>query len=300
MKLRVWQITLLMVAILTWSADGFCEGEGPILTGKVNATVTRGAKLPFNAVVDEVLVRPGQPVEAGTALLKYHLQDEARRDITRELTMGANTENLKSQVLTLERELANTTAERNRTRQLVSSGLGSRQALARLDDTVESLRNRIKLLGETIKKTESSFDIRLGELSDYFGKPLNVNEALPKELILKSPINGYVLSLDAGASPGQLLPAGSDPVQVGQMDPVIIRVPVYETDLNHIKIGDEAIVEIPSLGNKEFKGEVTEISWISSDMDVSKPSYYSVELTVPNPNLVMKPGFKAVARFKGN
>jgi HlyD family secretion protein len=45
---------------------------------------------------------------------------------------------------------------------------------------------------------------------------------------------------------------------------------------------------------------VNEISWVSNDMSVSNPSYYSVEITVPNPNLELKPGFKAVVRFKGS
>lgn len=276
------------------------QDTGPILTGKVNATVTRGATLPFNSVIDAVLVKPGQAVEAGAPLMRYHLQDEARRSLVRELTIGANTENLKSQVLSLERELANTNAERNKTKQLVASRLGSRQALARLDDTVQSLKDRINLLNETIKKTESNFDVRLKELSEYFGQSIEAGKPLPNELVLTSPIKGYVLSIDANVNPDQLLNEGFEPIQVGQMDPVIIRVPVYETDLNNIKVGDSASVEIPSLGNREFKGIVTEISWISTDMDVSKPSYYMVELTVPNPELLMKPGFKAIAHFKAN
>ena len=64
--------------------------------------------------------------------------------------------------------------------------------------------------------------------------------------------------------------------------------------------GDNVAVVIPSLGNKAFTGKVTEISWVSSDMSVSNPSYYSVEITVPNPSLELKPGFKAVVRFKGS
>lgn len=32
-------------------------------------------------------------------------------------------------------------------------------------------------------------------------------------------------------------------------------------------------------------------------MNVSSPSYYNVEMSIPNPNLDLKPGFKAVVRF---
>ena len=289
---------LIFFLIFSYSAAQAQE-TGPILTGKVNATVTRGVPLPFNSIVDDVLVKPGQLVEKGSPLIRYHLQDAAERELVKELTTGANTEDIKSQMLNMERELANTTAERNKTRQLVSTGLGSRQALARLEDSVTSLKDRISLLKKTISKMESNFDVRLKELGEHFGKPIRSGEKLPEELILASPIKGYVLSIDPAVNPDQLLTAGSLPVTVGQMDPVIIRVPVYETDLNNIKVGDTAAIEIPSLGNREFKGLVTEISWISTDMNVANPSYYMVELTVPNPELLMKPGFKAIAKFKG-
>lgn len=290
-------ISLAMVCLFAFTYARAQDPTGPILTGKVNTTVTRGVPFPFNAVVDEVLVRSGQPVDVGDPLVRYHLQDEAARILHHELTIGADTENLKGQVLNLERELANTTAERNKTRQLVSSGLGSRQALARLDDNVSSLKSRIQLLNTTIHKAESNFEARLKELSNYFGREIKSGEPLPEELVLTSPIKGYVLSVDAAVNPEQLLGAGMMPVHVGQMDPVIIRVPVYETDLRDIKVGDDAEVEIPSLNNRKFKGVVTDIAWLSDDMKVGNPSYYMVELSVPNPDLVMKPGFKAVARF---
>lgn len=106
-----------------------------------------------------------------------------------------------------------------------------------------------------------------------------------------------MLSVSAGASPGSLLPAGATPVSVGQLNPVIIRVPVYEADVNSIAVNDVATVQIPSLQDKEFMATVSEISWASTDMNVGNPSYYTVELTVPNPSLELKPGFKAIVRF---
>ena len=64
-----------------------------------------------------------------------------------------------------------------------------------------------------------------------------------------------------------------------------------------MKVGDKAKVEIPSLHNKQFEATVTQIAWFSNDMNVSSPSYYNVEMSIPNPNLDLKPGFKAVVRF---
>ena len=283
------------------AAESGSIGAGAtILTGKVVTTVTRGVPVPFHAVVDEVLVKPGQAVDKGAPLMRYHMQEEAERVLQREVTTGAGTEDLKGQVLDLERRLAETAAQRNKARQLAASGLGSAQASSRLEDDVHSLQRRIDLLRVTIQKTEKNFSARLEELSGYFGKPIKEGENLPAELTLTAPIDGYVLSLDATLYPGSLLGAGATPIRVGRLDPVLIQVPVYEAEISGIKAGDSVEVEIPSLNSKKFAGTVNEISWVSTDMSVSNPSYYSVEITVPNPNLELKPGFKAVVRFKGS
>ena len=240
-------------------------------TGKVVATVTRDVRLPFNAVIDEVLVRPGDAIKAGDPLVRYHLQDEAERVLQREVTTGAATESLRGQILDLERELVQARAERNRASQLAASGLGSRQALGRLEESVRSLQHRIELTQISIKKNEESFRARLKELEGYYGQPIREGETLPDQLVLTSPIDGYVLQLMPNLNPDVLLPAQATPVTVGQLDPVLIQVPVYEGDLGRIKEGGHARVEIPSLGDKVFSATITEISWISTNMDVAQP-----------------------------
>ena len=268
------------------------------LTGKVVTTVTRVAPMPFNGVVDEVLVRPGDAVEQGAPLLRYHLEDEAARVLQRELITGASTEGDRSQILSLQQQQKEIEAQRNKARQLAASGLGSRQASSRLEANYESLQRRIDLLKLTVDKREKTFAARLRELEGYFGQKLDPRGDLPESLTLTAPISGYVLSVTAETSPGSLLRQGSAPVSVGQLNPVLIRVPVYEADVNSIGVGDVATVQIPSLQDKEFMASVSEISWASTDMNVGNPSYYTVELTVPNPTLELKPGFKAIVLFK--
>ncbi|GFH62232.1 MAG: uncharacterized outer membrane efflux protein [Candidatus Desulfovibrio kirbyi] len=299
-----FSLVLALCCLLTGNASAADSASTSIvLTGKVMATVMRSVPIPFNAVVDEVLVKPGDAVQEGTPLLRYHLQDEAARGLQREVTTGATTtsgsttENVKSQILDMERQLAETTAQRNKARQLANSGLGSRQALNRLEDDVRSLQQRIELLHSTIQKAESNFALRLKELEDYFGEPIREGQLLPRILALTSPIAGYVLSLESSLNPGGVLAAGTAPVKVGQLNPVLIEVPVYEAEISGIKEGDVASVEIPSLENKKFTAKVSEIAWVSNDMTVTSPSYYTIELIVPNPDLELKPGFKAVVYF---
>lgn len=267
------------------------------LTGKVVTTVTRVAVMPFNGIVDEVLVRPGDAVERGAPLLRYHLQDEAARMLQRELITGAGTEEERGQILSLRQQQNEIEAQRNKARQLAASGLGSRKASSRLEAGYESIQRRIDLLELAIDKREKTFAARLEELEGYFGQKLDLAGDLPQTLTLTSPISGYVLAMTAETSPGALLAQGATPISVGQLNPVIIRVPVYEADVNSIAVDDVATVQIPSLQDKEFMATVSEISWASTDMNVGNPSYYTVELTVPNPTLELKPGFQAIVLF---
>lgn len=266
-------------------------------TGKVVATVTRLAVMPFNGIVDEVLVHPGDRVEKGAPLLRYHLEVADERQLAQELSLGGNNDGIRSNMLQLQSSLAETIAQRNKARQLAASGLGSRQALNRLEQDVTSLQQRIEILRATMQKNDANFERRLAEIQESFEEPLKPGKPLPAQLVLCAPISGHVLSVEGIVSEGALLQRGAQVVMVGRLDPVIIQVPVYEGELSHIAVGDQAEVSIASLRDKVFAATVSEISWTASDMNVSNPSYYTVELRVPNPDFELKPGYKAVVRF---
>ncbi len=291
------QIIALLLCTLFFSSAYAAEGPSTIINGKVISPVTRAKALPFEAIVDEVLVKPGQSVLENQVMMTYTLEETAERNLQKEITLGAGTEDTRSQVLTLQRELADVTAERNKARKLAASGLGSNQAFTRTEGDVKSLEQRINLLKQTAEKQEANFKRRLEELSGYFGTTITAGSDLPKKLVLTSPIGGHVLSVAAGLYAGTQLKVGSAPILVGKMDPMLIRVELYEDDMGSIKVGDVANVTIPSLDDKVFKATVANIAWTSNDVNVGTPSYFSVELTVPNPDLELKPGFKATITF---
>ncbi len=274
--------------------------QSTILSGKIVSTVTRAKALPFMAIVQEVLVNPGQEVTANEVLMKYVLTEEAERALRKELLQGAGTENTKAQILTLRSELANLRAESNKARKLAAAGLGSNQASARSASEVKLLEERITLLQQTLSKQEEAFKNRLDELSSHFGTPIEDATSLPKVLMLTSPMDGHVLSVGSQVQEGAQLGAGSAPVLVGKMDPMGIQVQVFEGEIGRIKVGNSATVTIPSLNDKVFKATVSQIAWTSSSLDVAQPSYFTVELTIPNQDLELKPGFKAIVEFDGD
>ncbi len=273
-------------------------GQATVLSGKVVSPVVRATPLPFNAIVEEVLIKPGQKVKKQQVLFTYSLPPEAERALHKEMTLGAGTENLRAQILTLQSQLADVEAERNKARQLAASGLGSSQAFKRMEADVYALNARIELLRQTIDKQNENFKKRLEELSTYFGSPIEAGAPLPKTLQLTSPMDGHVLSKATGLHAGALLELGAAPVLIGLMDPMLVQVQVYESEVGLLSVGASARVEIPSLNNAVFTGTVSEIAWTSNTMKVDAPSYFTVELSVPNPDMQLKPGFKAVVTFQ--
>ena len=289
---------IIALACLLLTTTPAAAAEVSRATGKVVATVTRLAVMPFNGIVDEVLVHPGDRVKKGDPLLRYHLEIADERQLAQELSLGGNNDGIKSSMLQLQSSLAETIAQRNKARQLASSGLGSRQALSRLEQDVTSLQERIELLRVTMRKNDANFQRRLAEIQESFEEPLKPGSPLPPaHLVLTAPISGHVLSVEGVVSEGALLSRGAQVVMLGRLDPVVIQVPVYEGELSNIAVGDKAEVSIASLRDKTFAATVSEISWTASDMNVSNPSYYTVELSVPNPDFELKPGYKAVVRF---
>ncbi len=304
--MKTVHISLIRASFLLWcllaaTPLGYAAevSQSTILSGKIVSTVTRAKVLPFNAIVQEVLVAPGQKVTTDEVLMKYTLSEEAERDLQKELLQGAGTENTKAQILTLRSELANLKAQSNKARQLAEAGLGSKQASARSASEVRLLEERIVLMQQTLNKEEEAFAQRLEELSSHFGTPVKGTHSLPKVLMLTSPMDGHVLSVGAQVQEGAQLGAGSRPILVGKMDPMGIQVQVFEGEIGRIKVGNSATVTIPSLGDKVFEATVSKIAWTSSSMDVAQPSYFTVELTIPNKDLELKPGFKAIVEFSG-
>lgn len=288
-------LAALFIFVFALAHSAMAE-ETTILTGKVRAPVTRNPPVNFNGVVEEVLVAPGDRVVMDQPILRYSLQDDARRALQREVNTGANMEGPLAQIHDLERQLTNAEAQRNKARSLAASGLGSNQALGRLQGDVASIEARIELLKATVEKNTENFSMRLEELSYYFDTDIKEGMKLPKYLYLKSPIEGYVIQISQDLNPGGTFHAGATPISIAQMDPMLIQVPVYEAEVSALSVGDEAKVEIPSLG-RNYTATISEISWVSNAMDVSQASYFNVELTIPNPDLELKPGFKAVVRF---
>jgi multidrug resistance efflux pump len=271
--------------------------ESAVLSGKLYCPVTRVVALPFAGIVDGIDVVPGKHVKKDAVLLHYSLEEKAANALEKELTQGAKTEDLQGQIIDLERQMVDVRSNIVTTRQLVSSKLDSRTKLQQQEDTLDALQRRVRLYRESIKRLEHIYKLRLSELENSFKRPIQENKP-PQQLFATSPMEGYVLSVAETVQIGALIAAGAAIAEIGSMDPMQIRVQVFENEAVKLKEGDGAVVRVPSLQDREYSGKILQIAWTPQTLQTEAPSFYNVLLEVPNKDLALKQGFKALVRFK--
>jgi len=294
MKLLAGVLMLLLLSAAPGRA-----AESTVLSGKLYCPVTRVVILPFTGKVVSIDVVPGKHVKKDEVLLRYSLEEKAAIALEKELNLGAQTETLQGQIVDLEREKVDVKSSITTTRQLVSSQLGSRNVLQQQEEKLDALNRRISLLRESIKKQEQSYKLRLAELEESFEQPIQGNK-LPQKLFVTSPMEGFVLSVADSVQSGALINAGTAIAEIGSMHPMQIRVQVFENEAVKLRVGDGAAVRVPSLQDREYAGKIMQIAWTPQTLHADAPSFYNVQLEVPNEDLALKQGFKALVRFKND
>ncbi len=105
---------------------------------------------------------------------------------------------------------------------------------------------------------------------------------------IRAPFDGYVT--ERWVDPGALVRAGSTPMlRLTQVDPVRVRVRVPESEALRVRADTRVRVEFPDSGRAPFEGRVARSSWELR----AKTRTLDVEIDVPNPDGVLRPGMSA-------
>jgi RND family efflux transporter MFP subunit len=124
------------------------------------------------------------------------------------------------------------------------------------DAELVSASENLKLLSSDIAKSHAT---------------LKSTEAKIDDLMLKSPIDGIVLSRNAEA--GSTIGAGSAVFRIANPKTLWVKIYVDERQSGLVKIGQSATVELRSLPNQPFKGEVSRIGAESDRITEERPVY---------------------------
>ena len=263
-----------------------------IFNGKLFCSLKRRVDLPFKGIITSLRVHSGQRVEAGEILATYKLAPEAVLAIQQRL-FPPQISDMETKLAEVDRGLVPLKSKQEELSHLVQKKLASPQSLVQANREMSfAVKQKTTLQGRLHNDRQLAQQDR-EVLGNLLGSSLKSGQ-VPREVALKAPISGYVIWVNPEVRVGAELPPLPAAFQIGVMDPMVVRAQAFEIEALQIKVGDRAEVTLDSLPGRKFQAEVSRISWSSITTGAEQPAYYEVELQVPNPDLALKEGLKAL------
>jgi multidrug efflux pump subunit AcrA (membrane-fusion protein) len=268
------------------------SGESEIIfNGKLFCSLKRRIDLPFKGVITSLRAHAGQPVRAGAILATYRLAPESVMAIQQRLS-PPQLADMETKLAEVQRSMVPLNSKKRELTQLTQKNLAPAESLTQVNKELDFLGKEKASLQEKLKGDRQLAQTDREVLSDLLGTPLKSSQ-VPREVSLKSPIDGYVIWVNPEMREGAELTPMPAAFQVGVMDPMLLRAQAFEIEALQVKIGQPAEVTLDALPGKKFKGTVSRVSWSSITTSPEQPAYYEVELKVANPDLDLKEGLKA-------
>ncbi|WP_366923757.1 efflux RND transporter periplasmic adaptor subunit [Metallumcola ferriviriculae] len=226
------------------------------LSGKVEGQSEVNVIPKMGGKVEEVKVKVGDRVQKGDVMVRLE-SDEIR----------ARLNQAQAGLAAARASFTNAESNYQRMQELFKQGAISQQQL----DSVEMQYETAKSQG--VKQAEALVE--------------QARIALDSATI-EAPIDGIVAF--RYVDPGQTAGPTSPVVTVVNMDTVVVRVNVPETDINTVKMGDTVKVTVPAAAADEaFTGELTMVAPAAD----ARTKAYPIEVAIDNKEHVLKPGMFA-------
>ena len=247
-------------------------------------------------LVARLMVEIGQQVGSDQPLLTYSYPPEEIQAERRKLSQS-DINALESGLSRVSADIGRLNLQLDEFRKRLATGTISEQDIKDKLREIEVARLKQKALQESIslEKEMSRGELELAKAK--FG-PKASSKHLPPEAYIRSPVKGYVLWTNPDLKAGMILNKKTQLFMVGSMDPLLIRALVHEIKLPKLHVGDAAEVTFESMPGKTFTARISRIAMSADQADVQMPSHFQVELTLPNPGVVLKEGLKGQVRVK--
>ncbi|HOW24740.1 MAG TPA: HlyD family efflux transporter periplasmic adaptor subunit [Bacteroidales bacterium] len=164
---------------------------------------------------------------------------------------------IKIQLESLQKELANAITDRDRIENLVKGEVASQK---QLDDA----NTRIEIIQSKIEAQKSVLTTSTNTLTEQ-SSTIEIQQAIIEDQLYKcriiNPVNGTVLT--KYAEPFEMTSPGRPLYKIADLETMFIRIYISETQLSQIKIGQKVDV-YTDISRKDFKKYDGTISWVSS------------------------------------
>lgn len=309
MKKSILALALMALAVSGLAAEEPSGKDLPssknfeiLLIGKFFCSIKRHVPLPVKGIVTSVRVQAGQMVDKGEVLAAYHLSPEARLQILRSLA-SSQVKDYETKLSELQKKLKELEDQKKRQlllllaqqhlaqQQLAQQQLALPLNLTNTDREVKTLTKQKVTLLETLRHEKQVAQEELGLLRSQLGISLNRGQ-LAAEAYLRAPISGYIIWVHPYLHVNAELDPAKSVLQIGVMDPMLLRSKVFESEAMQLTPGDEAEVLVPSIPGRKFKAQVSRVAWAPTEVTMEQPTYYDIEFSVVNPDLLLKEGMK--------
>ncbi len=259
-------------------------------SGKLYSPVKLSVFLPYNAKIISLSAHIGQKVKRDEILATYEIPLETRMDEKTKLS-SANIKELEFKLANVNKEIDRTAAKARELQAMSERSMASKQSVSLNSKEMDVFHKEKNSIIEQLALAKDLLSDRVELAEDRFGKNAGVGK-MPKDGIIKAPIDGYVMWMNPELRKGVKLAKEAELFQVGTLDPMIIRAQVHEIEAQKLREGMAATVTFDSIPGKKFDAKVSRIPWAPIPAALQQPSYYDVELTIPNPGLELKEGLK--------
>lgn len=264
-----------------------------VFQGKLCSSLVRVVAIPFQGTIREIKTACGKPVKEGEVLARYQLSREAAAQIQRRLSPPQISE-LKMRQAASERGLSALGSRQREIRQLAAENMAPAQGVTQVEQELELARRELGAIQERLAQERRLAQEDLELLRHQLSVKVEANK-VPSMAALVSPIAGHVISMHPELREGAEVGPGTLCFTVGVMDPILMKAQVHEIEAVRLSVGNQADISVESLPESKFQGTISRLSWAPRAPGLDQPSFYEVELTVPNPDLVIRDGLKGQA-----
>jgi len=241
-----------------------------------------------------VMASIGQQVGSEQPLLTYTFPPEEIQAERRKLSQS-EINSLESGLIRVNADLYKLNLQLDEYRHRMSNGTISEQDVKDKIREIDVVRLKQRAMQDSINLEK---EMNRGEMELAKAKfgPKTSAQHLPPEAYIRSPEKGYVLWTNPDLKPGAVLDKKTQLFVVGSMDPLLIRALVHEIKVPKLHVGDKAEVTFESLPGQTFTATISRIPMTADEAEVQMPSHFEVDLTLPNPGILLKEGLKGQVR----
>ena len=288
-------VTLTVLMLVLRPAPSSCADQAQpggkkleiVVTGKVFASVTQQINMPFRGTIVQVRATTGTQMKKGDILATYQLEPDTIMHFKQRLSR-VPVELMKLELDAYRTDLAELNKQLQDAKRLVKHDLASKESVKLIEPRIRLVNKRISFKSRQLKRDLAHIIEDEDFLKGLLGVPVSTDR-IPEQAHITAPMDGILLTINPALREGARI-GPMDVGVIGDLDPMRVLADIHEIEVVHVEVGDEAEFTLESLPGRKYKAVVTRIAWTPTTGALDQPSYYRVEFSLSNPDLVLKDG----------